>query len=193
MANVEVQIQETWEGSLTEDLNALLAGELRTKTAKALKSVRDEMREALSEHVTKDVYDAYDPIQYSRRKLDGGLQGQALDATSHAEGSLDGKSYRLYIEFKPNGNHPDEAQWRAEGVSPVHGDDLIGRIENWNPKYSFPPRNKPLPRRPFWQKFVEEMVDNGAIEYYFAAAMRAEGENVIEDGGVIREPNDGAY
>lgn len=167
--------------------------EFQGKMVKGLLGLRDGMREALAQHVIKDIYNAYSPNEYERRGDAGGLQAQALNATSHADGSPDGTSYRIYINFSPNGNHPKEREWAEDGVRPVHGDDLIGRIENWNPRYSYPPRHKRLPKRPFWQNFVSEMVDEGMAEYFFTSAMRAQGEEVIEDGSIVREPGDGDY
>ena len=86
-----------------------------------------------------------------------------------------------------------EGEWAEDGVYPVHGDDLIGRIENWNPRYSYPPRRKRLPARPFWRNFVSEMVDDGMAEHFFARAMREQGDDVIEDGSIVRESGDGDY
>ena len=180
-------------GPLEQEFQNWFQTEIRSKIAKGLASLRDDMRESLSQHVVKDVYRAYSPNEYERRGEAGGLQGQALNATSHADGSMDGTSYRIYIQFSPDGNHPRESEWAEDRVRPVHGDDLIGRIENWNPRYSYPPRHKRLPGRPFWRNFVSEMVDDGMAEYFFARAMREQGEDVIEDGSIVREPGDGDY
>jgi hypothetical protein len=180
-------------GSLEREFQTWFQTELRGRIAKGLMALRDNMRESLAQHVVKDVYNAYQPNMYERRGENGGLQQQALNATSHADGSPDGTSYRIYINFAPNGNHSMESDWAKEGVYPVHGDDLIGRIENWNPRYSYPPRHKRLPSRPFWRNFVSEMVDDGMAEYFFASAMREQGDDVIEDGAIFREPGDGDY
>lgn len=181
------------QGSLEKEFEAWLQAEMKPKMTKALLSLRDDMRESLSEHVVKDVYQKYSPAEYARREMNGGLQAQALNAESHANASPDGSSYRIYISFSPNGNHPDERSWAEDGVSPVHGDDFIGRIEKKNPRYSYPPRHKNLPYRPFWKNFVSDMVDAGLAEYFFARSMREQGEDVIEDGSIVREPNDGDY
>ena len=192
MFDVTFKLNTTTEGSLESDFSALLVGEMKDKIANALKGLRDDMRGSLADHVQKDVYDAYkDPNEYERRGLNGGLQGQALNATSHATiESMDGTHYRIYIQFQPDGNHPDSHQWKEP---PVHGDDFIGRIENWNPKYPYPPRHRRLPKRPFWKNFVEDMVDNGSADVSFATALRAQDEEVLEDFDVEREPGDGDY
>ena len=180
-------------GSLELEFQKWFQTEIRAKIAKGLMGLRDGMRESLAQHVVKDVYKAYQPVQYERRGDNGGLQAQAMNATSHADGSPDGTSYRIYISFSPNGNHSMEREWAEDGVYPVHGDDLIGRIENWNPRYSYPPRHRRLPRRPFWKNFVSAMVDDGMAEHIFASAMRELGEEVIEDGSIVRESGDGDY
>lgn len=180
-------------GNLELEFMKWFQTEFQGKMTKGLLALRDGMRETLSKHVVKDVYKAYQPIKYARRGDAGGLQTQALNATSHADVSSDGTNYRIYINFSPNGNHSMESEWAEDGVYPVHGDDLIGRIESWNPRYSYPPRHKRLPRRPFWQNFISEMVDDGMAEHIFASAMREQGEEVIEDGSIIREPGDGDY
>lgn len=167
--------------------------EFKRKMTKALLSLREEMRETLSQHIVEDVYKQFKPAEYERRGTNGGLQEQALNADSHASVSPDGSLYTIYISFKPDGNHPDESEWAEDGVYPVHGDELIGRIENWNPRYSYPPRKRKLPSRPFWKKFVSEMVDNGMAEHFFVSAMRDQGEEMVEDGSIIREPGDGDY
>jgi hypothetical protein len=180
-------------GSLELEFAKWFQTEFQSKMVKGLLAIRDGMRESLSQHVINDVYHAYQPSEYERRGDAGGLREQALNATSHADGSADGTSYRIYINFSPNGNHPRESEWAEHGVRPVHGDDLIGRIENWNPKYSYPPHHRRLPNRPFWKNFVSEMVDDGMAEHFFASAMREQGEDVVEDGSIVREPGDGDY
>lgn len=180
-------------GSLELEFQKWFQTEVRGRIAKGLMGLRDGMRESLAQHIVKDVYNAYQPNQYERRGDGGGLQAQAMNATSHADGSPDGTSYRIYINFAPNGNHPMESDWAEDDVYPVHGDDLIGRIEKWNPRYSYRPRHKRLPSRPFWQNFISEMVDDGMAEYLFASAMRAQGDEVIEDGAITRESGDGNY
>lgn len=192
MAEIILNVKGTEDETLEAELAALLTGELQTKIGAALAEVRDDMRDTLARHVEKDVYKAYqNPIEYERRGVNGGLQGQAMNATVHA-GPIgqDGKNYRIYLEFKPDGNHPDAANWKEP---PVHGDEFISRIENWNPKYPYPPRHRKLPRRPFWQKYVEELMDDGMADVFLARALRAQGEEVIEDFGVEREAEDGDY
>lgn len=180
-------------GNLEREFQTWIQTELKSRMAKGLMALRDDMRESLSQHIVKDVYNAYQPNEYERRGSAGGLQEQALNATSHADASADGTSYRIYIQFSPNGNHPDEGKWAERNVRPVHGDDLIGRIEKWSPAYSFRPKHKHLPNRPFWQEFVKEMVDAGMAEHFFARAMREQGDEVIEDGAIVREAGDGDY
>lgn len=190
MAEMTLNIQINGVDGLDADLKEFLTGQFKTEMTHALLSTRDEMRAALAKHVQEDVYDKFSPNQYERRGMNGGLAGQALNATSHADGDPASVSYRICLDYKPDGNHPNQSEWKE---APVHGDDLISRIENWNPKYPYPPRRRRLPRRPFWQKFVDEMVDEGMLEYYIASALREQGEDVTEDGAITRDAQDGEY
>lgn len=186
MAEIILDIQISDDGMLETDLKNFQT-ELAKKVGKAMDAVGADMQDALAQHIETDVYAIYSPEEYERRGTGGGLIAQALTAKIYNHGA------GVSLEYKPDGSHPKENEWREDGVSPVHGDDLIRRIEQWNPKYSYPPKHKRLPKRQFWQKFVNEMVDDGMLEHFFVNAMREQGEEIIEDGNVIRDANDGAY
>lgn len=186
MAEIILNIQISDDGLLETDLKNFQT-ELAKEVGKAMDDVGADMQDALAQHVETDVYARFSPKEYERRGAGGGLIAQARTAKIYNHGA------GVSLEYKPDGNHPKEGEWEEIGVVPVHGDDLIGRIENWNPRYSFPPRKKRLPKRPFWQKFVDEMVDDGMLEHFFVNAMRRQGEEIIEDGQIVREEKDGAY
>lgn len=186
MAEILLNIQINADGLLESDLKAFQT-ELAKEVEKAMDDVGEDMRDALAQHIETDVYDKFSPREYERRGDDGGLIAQARTAKIYNHGA------GVTMEYKPDGSHPKESEWREHGVVPAHGDDLIGRIEKWNPRYSFPPRKRRLPKRPFWQKFVSEMVDDGMLEHFFANAMRRQGEEITEDGQITREEKDGNY
>lgn len=176
-----LEISINGAGSLTQDLMTFKI-ELTKVSAKAMNDVGADMQSALARHIETDVYAAYDPNMYERRGMNGGLVAQAMTAKIYNHGT------DVSIEYKPDGMHPTVPGWNK-----VHGDDLIGRIEKHSPEYNWLPKKKTIPNRPFWQKFVEEMVDDGTAEYYYAAAMRRQGEDVIEDGAIVRDATDGTY
>jgi len=175
------EININGSGTLAQDLAAFKI-ELTKRSAAAMDEVGADMQSALAKHIETDVYAAYSPKLYERRGMDGGLVAQAMTAKIYNHGA------GVSIEYKPDGMHPKVPGWNK-----VHGDDLIGRIEKHSPEYNWLPKNKTIPNRPFWQNFVSEMVDDGTAEYYYAAAMRRQGEDVTEDGAIVREANDGAY
>lgn len=171
------------QGTLKDDLDLFLKNVLNKASAEALNDVGADMQGVLAKHIETDVYPAYSPSVYERRGNNGGLIAQAMEAKIYPHGPGG-----ISIEFKPDGGHPTESAW-AE----VHGDSLIGRIEKHSPEYHWLPKRRKIPNRPFWQNFVRELIDDGTVEYYYAAAMRRRGIDLVEDGRVIREPNDGSY
>ena len=83
--------------------------------------------------------------------------------------------------------HPSE-------FNKVDGDDLIGRIEKHDPEYNWlPKKGKQIPNRPFWQNFVDEMVDDAELERFFVNAMKTQGFEIEIGCGVERETSDGKY
>lgn len=177
-----LEINISGEGTLKNDLDTYLKGIFSPAVQKALDDVGADMQSALARHVETDVYSTYQPNVYERRGENGGIIAQAREARIYNHGN------GVAIEFKPDGTHPTESAW-----SKVHGDDLIGRIEKHSPEYQWIPKKRRLPNRPFWQKFVNEMVDEGMTEHYFADAMRRLDFDVTEDGSVTRDGEDGEY
>lgn len=178
---MEININGT--GTPEEEFSAFLRNGLSKALAAAIDDVGADMQDSLARHIETDVYDAYpNPSMYERRGNDGGLVAQASTAKIYNGGN------RVAIEYKPDGMHPTVSGWHK-----VDADDLVGRIEKHSPEYNWLPKRRKIPDRPFWQKFVNEMVDDGMAEYFLASALRRRDYDVVEDGNIVREPNDGAY
>ncbi len=180
VAKIDLRAYVLDERNIDADLRDCLKA-FSDKIKTAMNTVGADMQVALAQHIESDVYKAYpNPVEYERRKENGGLIAQARQAKIYNHGS------GVSLEYKPDGMHENPAWHTADA------DDLIGRIERKSPPY-FPKAQERVPERPFWQNFVSEMVDEGMAEHFFAEAMRQLGEDVTEDGTIFREPNDGEY
>lgn len=178
-----MEINLNGSGTPEEELTAFLRYGFSRALSEAINDVGADMQDSLARHIETDVYAKYpNPSMYERRKMDGGLVAQAMKAKIYNGGN------RIAIEYKPDGMHPTVAGWHK-----VDADDLVGRIEKHSPEYNWLPKKRKIPNRPFWQKFVDEMVNDGMAEYFLANALRRRDFDVVEDGDVVREPTDGAY
>lgn len=191
MDGITLTINESWDGDLEKELIAALRADINPALAKANAAVKEAMRDSLARHLETDMYGEYDPKMYERRGENGGMLGQAIHLDSAIAGMVS-DSTRATINYKPSGDHPTVSGWHK-----VDGDDLIGRIEKHDPEYNWLPRKgKKIPNRPFWQNFVDEMVDSGGMEVAWMNAMLEalpDGWKLDMDKGVEREANDGSY
>ncbi len=146
-------------------------------------ALADEMRQCLREHVVEDVYAAFQPEEYVRREDNGGLLDMSASATVYSD-ERDG-GMNLTLLYSPSGATDGE----GEPVDPhVDGDDLINRIEKKAPEYNW--RRKPK-KRPFFSRFVEEMLDGRAEETLVRAMNGADPTlELTEDMGMIRDEDD---
>lgn len=152
-------------------------------------ALNSAMRDKLEEHIKRDVYDAYTPIEYIRRskKPSMGTPLTDMDVNSSIHAGLDaGGTFTFQFRYHPTGIH-DNVMWSDES-----GDGLIGRIEKFEPPYNWTPKRKTLNERPFWQEFVEDMVDNGGIANVLAQTLSGLGYET-NPGTVTRTPDDGRY
>lgn len=173
------------KGSLEEDLENYKQKELGPSVYKALNAVADDMKEILVRRIEIDVYKAYPkPKQYKRRSKDTTRGIPLIDVKNNVWPVNKGTT--LVFDYAPTGEHV-RGDWHT-----ADADDLIGRIEKKDPPY-FPRAQAKVPPRPFWHNFVDEILENGLAERLFVNAMKANGEEVIETGDLIREPNDGDY
>lgn len=178
--------------AIREVMNALIV-----EIAEALPEVMDNAKDTLKKHIDEDVLSesVYKPKVYKRRSDNNGL-GVSLSAQAQMEpytkiiaptgGNVGGKlkiTSRLY--FNPSGAHKYE-KWHTADYN-----ELIGRIEKKSPAYTW--GQDQVPPRPFWQRFIDEMIGGGEIEASFVDAMRRKGETVTADGGVTEDPYDREY
>lgn len=146
-------------------------------------ALADDMRACLQEHVEHDVYDAFQPTEYVRRRENGGLADMRKNATVYSDERLGGMN--LTLLYQPDGSTDGEGN---ELEPHVDGDDLVNRIEKNDPAYNWGRRPK---NRPFFRNFVEEMLDGRAEETLVRAMNGADATlGLAADGGVERENDD---
>ena len=161
-------------------------------------AVYADMKEALEIHIRSDVYKAYDPKQYKRRS-DDPRRGISLaesvvdDRYTKQIGPFDYTiGYAVAgLSYEPTGEHTETWRW-----SDTSGDELIGRIERKDPPYNWEPKKGPkIPERPFWQLFVEEMIEGGRFARVVEEELKRMGiaEPTDHITGVIRDDADGNY
>lgn len=146
-------------------------------------ALADDMRACLQEHVEHDVYDAFQPTEYVRRRENGGLADMKKNATVYSDERLGGMN--LTLLYQPDGSTDGEGN---ELEPHVDGDDLVNRIERKEPEYNW--RRKPEART-FFSDFVQEMVDGGRAEETLVRAMNAAEPTLgAAESGMIREDTD---
>lgn len=171
-----------WKGDNFErDANTAI-DEIQNNLPRVLNVMGSEMIHDLQTHINKDVYAAYEPISYPRRKYNPQF-GTPLDDIKNFTTHIDrnGNITTLDFEYNPDGTHKGEIKdilnfdpdahpgspWAGDPLKPhpVHGDVLINRIQtgegfDWKRKGGFP-------ERPFWSKFVDEEMQGGGIKRRF--------------------------
>lgn len=169
--------------------------------------VGEQMKAALKRHVEDDVYRAYHARVYIRRDGSPGF-GTALSDMENTVmiGTAGGRG--MSFDYRPSGSNsattadlrPGNKYYNADNPEPikpeekaVHGDDLIRRIET-GVGYDWQFRDDGPGERPFWQNFVNEMID-GAYELFFADAVQHSGypEFTMFPGSLERQDGDGEY
>lgn len=173
--------------------------------AAALPNVMNNARDTLKKHIDEDVYEAYTPEVY-RRRSDNPDMGVSLGAQAYQEpytkvippagGNVGGKlviTSKLY--YNPSGEHKYPIWSSGSGKRPkwvlnLDGNELISRIEKKSPAYNW--GQDKVPARPFWQRFVDEMVDGGELEKSFVSAMSGK-EKIVADGNVFEDSFDRDY
>ena len=193
MAEIILDIDITGEESLDQDAKDFKNYVLLALTQKALPAVQMAMYETLSKHIDQDVYEAYEPKQYERRRGgDGALDDfgskQIMGMLGPVGGATSSGTFNLTagITYDPRGYHTNP-DWSTNDDPNA----IMGRIEKKDPPYKW---GKGVPKRPFWQNTVNELIDDGEIAKTFIQALREAGLD-IEMGydEVEREPRDGDY
>lgn len=144
---------------------------IKKQIPKALGIVGNEMVNNLQEHVTKDVYDKYEPYVYERRI---GRTGQYAPIESQEYIDYNLSDNTLTFSYEPQGAH-----WVERWSNKHNGDNLIVSIQTGDLAGNAPPR-------PYWNRFVSEM-ENGGILSSFATGMKpytlqTEGKDVVFAG-----------
>ena len=158
-----------------DELNDEFRTELQNiepRIGSAMAAVASAAKSSLKSHIQSDVYDKWSPTTYIRT---GGIISDGATETTAS-------SSRMSLEYTPSGS---SEQWEH----PVSGSALVGRIESGS-GYEW---SRHPGARPFWQKFVDEMI-NGGMATAFDSAMYAELGDIYEGGTVVsRDSADGEY
>lgn len=209
---MELSINVSGIDGLDKDFQAFQQ-KLGHQVKDAVAAMEAPLKDDLAVHIEHDVYDAYTPKEYPRRRdnPDFGIPLIDMDANVTYYNKVDGPTFfdvggGLSFSYKPDGSHsgttadlPNESDnYDADNPEsikpkPVHGDDLIRRIETGE-GYDWKFKGKGPGKREFWQKFVNEEMD-GRMAQHFANAMRAQGveDLQIDWSDVVREEGDGSY
>ncbi len=211
MASIEITLwADDGASGLKKDLEAELIN-IGSAVTHAMGMEGQLMMEALKKHIEDDVYDKFSPKDYPRRSENSGFGTPLNDVAKNSEAIFDqlpGKiGGRVGLNYRPTGEHsgttadldPYSKYYDADDPKPIKayppkgdrtdGDDLVRRIETG---IGYTWRRRPG-KRPFWQNFVDEMVNDGELENTFRLAMLEKGYVVDMEDGVTRDPGDGQY
>lgn len=196
MADIGVKIEASGFETIEKETKLILNAKVSKEISNA---VYADMKDALEEHIRDDVYShaIYEPKTYLRRSEHRDMGVSLREAVSNKEytqqiGPFDYATmdWVAGLSYEPTGEH-ENAEWNG-----VHGDALIGRIEKKEPPYQYEPKKgKEIPKRPFWQNFIEELIEGGRLERTVEAELKRLGIAEPEDHitGVIRNDADGNY
>lgn len=139
----------------------------------ALLDVGVELQSDLRERLFQDWYKRYTPNQYERRTDDNSL-GIPLGGDENFEIYV--KRQTLEFSYEPTGHHANP-EW-----SERNGDNLISWIQAEH-NYAEEENGEiiqTIPSRPFWNNFVDEIMDGGFMGKFIKAMSPK--YNVIPDG-----------
>ena len=196
MADIGVKIEASGFETIEKEVKGILSA---AKTRAVSNAVYADMKDALEEHIRDDVYSKaiYEPKNYLRRNEHPGMGVSLRDAVTNDKytkqiGPFDYATmdWVAGLSYEPTGEH-ENSEWYG-----VDGDLLIGRIEKKEPPYQYEPKKgKGIPKRPFWQLFVEELIEGGRLERTVEVELKRLGIAEPDDHitGVIRDDADGNY
>lgn len=175
-------------------------GAVETGVRASIMPMAEAMKQALTARIDLDVYDKYTPKAYPRRR-DNPEFGPALTDMDTNVLIWD-KGAGFVFSYEPHGEHSGtmkdlvghhKEQWEKQDApikpNPVHGDDLIRRIETGKGyDWKF---NKP---RPFWNQFVQDVTGIDSPVYQaFVEAMANNGITIEPSGTeIVKDPEDDA-
>lgn len=160
------------EGELKKELAKTVDEAVLPALETAMTAVGEGGKELLLDHVGSDVYAKWHPTTYHRT--------YALQDMSSI--IVNPSSLRLFISYEPSGASD---QWE----NPANNNALIGRIESGS---GYEWRKHPGPR-PFWQNFVNEMIDSYIGPTFDASMAATLGDMYEGNSEVSRDGDDGAY
>lgn len=194
MADIGIKIEASGFESIEKEtrliLNAMVAREVSN-------AVYGEMKDALEQHIKDDVYREYSPKEYIRRSKDSNMGVSLRKAVFEKEYTQQIGPYDYTtmdwvagLSYEPTGKH-ENIMW-----ADLDGDELIRRIERKDPPYNWEPIKGPkIPERPFWQLFIEELIEGGRFARVVERELKERG--IMEPGdrvtGVTRQNEDGNY
>ena len=155
-----------------------------TATQSGLMAVGSELTKQLQKHIQTEVYNAYSPADYKRRVEYGG----GIPIISAENMDLHIKGMSLTFTYEPSGKNANYQTSRY-----VDGDRLIEAIENSNYTWA---GTGDIPKRPFWNSFVDEMVGvNGQAETILVKTMNQAQPDlqVKKDGQIQPDGNDTVF
>lgn len=165
---------------LEEDIAAIKA-ELDAAMLPTMLQMMNETEGELYEAVEWNVYEAFDPKDYERRKENGGL----IDF-EQGHGTLDHDVNKngFTLTYTPNGK-----SWQAHPRWVLNGDALIERIESASPAYDW---SGDVPAaRPFLAPLTEQLIKGGYEEMFVRNINQIDPKlEIIADGGVDRDADD---
>ena len=193
MSNLSFGVQVTGLESIDEDFRKIYA-DIGRKAYEASKDVQLDMRDLLKEHIRNDVYAKWNPKKYERRSKNPSLGRPLTDDTyittqaPWGNAGPSGINITAPLEYDPQGEHVNQ-NWHTADEN-----ELIRRIEQKNPPYFYKAQQQ-VPRRPFWQRFIAELVDSGRLEEYFINSMlrQSPDEPVAYTGVEADFEHDGDY
>lgn len=209
---LNITASELTYADFTKDLGEILSEPVMQRVADY---IFDDMKETLAFRIVEDVYKEYTPDLYPRRSDNPGFGTPLNDMEKNVLGSAKGGAGGAYIHFDylPSGAHSgvfgdvisDELVLERFGVeaddpikppeAQADGNELIRRIETGKGYDWRPPKKKKkkfTDERPFWQNFVNELIEGNGFAYAAKQAFKREGIEVSEISAE-REPKDGNY
>lgn len=170
--------------------------ELSKEVSDAMQNALDRSKDFLKKHIENDVYASpYSPKVYQPRHKNPSLGAPLSDMESYSDtlpipiGGVTGNGLMLTsaLTYLPKGSH------RKKKWDTANGNELIGRIERKNPSYTWENPNNSIPERPFWQNFIDEMVQGGELERLFVDALKTKEPSAKADGNIEEEQSDRNY